>query len=113
MKTDWQLGKEKKLQVCRKTTNTDIIFMSGFFHAWRFNESNDKLEETIANNKAKQDKQKSLTRIASLNSKNTTAQLKNVIHRFRQYKAQKARRIAGIQNKFMRVINDNNENLLK
>jgi len=53
MKTDWQLGKEKKLQVCRKTTNTDIIFMSGFFHAWRFNESNDKLEETIANNKAK------------------------------------------------------------
>ena len=53
MKTDWQLGKEKKLQVCRKTTNTDITFMSSFFHAWRFNESNDKLEETIANNKAK------------------------------------------------------------
>ena len=80
---------------------------------WRFNESNDKLEETIATNKIKEDKHKSLSKIAALNSKTNASKLKDVIHRFKQFKIQKAKRIDGIQNKFMRVISNNEEGLLR
>ena len=79
-------GIEKKLKICRRTFNTDTVFLSSFFHKWRFNERTDKISEEIAVSKITDNKLNSLTKISTLNTKNTDSKVKDIIHKFKLHK---------------------------
>lgn len=72
-------GREKKLKQCRRTINTDTLFMSTFFHIWRFNETSDKNQKQLALQNTLETKTKSLTKIDSLSSKVIGLNLKDII----------------------------------
>jgi alpha-N-acetylglucosamine transferase len=113
LKKDWQEGRDKKMKQCRRTINTDVLFTASAFHTWRHKEVTGKHLETVAVKQIAENKINSLTKIASVNSAVTNSKLKDVIHKFRLLKEQKAKRINGIQQKFMGIVNRNKEWVLR
>jgi hypothetical protein len=60
-----------------------------------------------------ENKTKSISQIALTNSKVVSSNLKDIIFKFKQHKQMKSRRIDVLKNKFMKVVQDNEESLLK